>query len=135
MREDGRSVWDTTAVPEGTYQVRGVVSDQPGNPVGGQRGCRLGGGRLAGRPHAARIAVEREGDGSWRVHVLDAASPGGRLEVLEEGRVRYAAAPDDGVADSADETYRLSPAAGVEGRVLRVTDAAGNAVERPLSGL
>jgi hypothetical protein len=110
------------------------VSDQPANPDGQGKEASSEAIVLEIDRTPPEIAVEREQDGSLRVSVRDGASAVSLVEVLEDGLVRFTAAPDDGVADSAKESYRLSPSPGAERRVLRVTDAAGNAVERPLSG-
>jgi hypothetical protein len=81
---------------------------------------------------APQVALDREADGSWRLRVVDAPSGGVRVEIVDDGVVRAAASPEDGVADSAQESYRL-PSGPLGRRVLKVTDAAGNTVERPLS--
>ena len=132
-RDDGRLIWDTSAVPEGLYQVRGQVSDQLANAEGRGKDASSEPMLLQIDRTPPEVAVERESDGSWRVRVVDAAAGGGRVEIVEQGVVRFAAAPDDGVADSPQESYRL-PASTAEPRVLKVTDGAGNVVERPLSG-
>jgi hypothetical protein len=132
MRKDGRLVWDTSAVPEGPYEVRGHITDQPANPEGRGKEASSEPIVLQVDRTPPEVSLEREQDGSWRLRVVDAASGGGRVEVLERGVVLFAASPEDGVADSAQETYRL-PASSAEPRVLKVTDAAGNVVERPLS--
>jgi len=132
MRKDGRLVWDTSAVPEGRYEVRGGVSDQPSNPEGRGKEAFSDPISLEVDRTAPQVALDRDPDGAWRVRVSDTLSGGFRVEVMDGGVIRSAAAPDDGVADSAQESYRLPP--GTPGsRVLKVTDAAGNTVERPLS--
>jgi len=132
MRKDGRLVWDTSAVPEGSYEVRGRASDQPANPEGRGKESFSEPVRLEVDRTAPQVALDREADGAWRVRVVDAPSGGVRVEIVEGGVVRAAAVPEDGVADSAQESYRL-PSGQAGARVLKVTDAAGNAVERPLS--
>jgi hypothetical protein len=132
MRKDGRLVWDTSAIPEGSYEVRGRVSDQPANPEGRGKDSFSEPVRLEVDRTAPQVALEREADGAWRVRVVDAPAGGVRVEIVDGGVVRAAAAPEDGVADSALESFRL-PSGPPGTRVLKVTDAAGNAVERPLS--
>jgi hypothetical protein len=138
MRKDGRLVWDTTSVTEGTYEVRALASDKPSNHPGE--------GREAATQAALVIQVDRTppevqvrsgSDGEVEVTVTDDLSPTGRLEVVESGQVLFLAVPDDGVSDSRRETYRIATrasAAGPGSRVIRAVDAAGNAVERPLQG-
>ena len=132
MRKDGRLVWDTSTVPEGSYEVRGRVSDQPANPEGRGKEAFSEPLQLEVDRTAPQVALDRDADGAWRVRVVDAPSGGVRVEIVDGGVVRAAAFPEDGVADSAQESYRL-PSGPAGARVLKVTDAAGNAVERPLS--
>jgi len=133
MRKDGRLAWDTSAVPEESYEVRGCVSDQPANPEGhGKEACSEPVDLEVDRT-PPQVSLDRDADGSWRLRVVDAPSGAVRVEVVDGGIVRSAAAPEDGVADSAQESYHL-PATIAGTSVLKVTDAAGNTVERPLSG-
>jgi len=132
MRKDGRLVWDTSDVPEGSYEVRGFVSDQPANPEGGGKEAFSEPLALEVDRTPPQVSVDREADGSWRVRVVDGPPGGLRVEVVDGGVVRAAATPEDGVADSPQETYRVPAGAG-SARVVKVTDAAGNAVERPLT--
>jgi hypothetical protein len=56
------------------------------------------------------------------------------LELVREGRVRFTVRSEDGLCDSPRETFLVErPEGGLDGWLLRGVDAAGNAVERPMT--
>lgn len=132
---EGKVSWDTSSVPEGTYQIRVVASDQASNPegAGGETVLAWASPIIIDRT-PPELAARRVAGGGVEITVSDAASPVVRLEVMEGGRILFAPRPSDGVADSGRESFRLSASeAGAAGeRTLRAVDAAGNVVEAPV---
>lgn len=131
--KEGKATWDVTEVPEGTYEVRAVASDQAANP-------HEGGKESAAEPPLPLI-VDRTPpdletrlllDGSVEMTATDSLSPIRRLEVVEGDRVLFVARPLDGVCDSWRESFKLSTleAGPVGVRRLRAMDSAGNSTER-----
>lgn len=131
----GEWTWATGDVPEGRYEVRGVISDQPANPPGQ--------GLEATLAPVLRVVVDRSppeiefvrlGDGVIQVLLADALSDVSGLALVEDGRTRSTPRPEDGVCDSRRESFRLGlDEEALEGLTLRGTDAAGNVVERALA--
>jgi hypothetical protein len=125
-------VWDTTSVPNGTYVVKIVASDAPGNPPG----TALAGERESrsfdidnSPPEIAVTSVRREGGKTVVVFtVKDAFSPLQRVEYsLDSDRWRPIY-PKDGLADSPSEAFEVSVDADGADRaiVLRAVDAMNN---------
>jgi hypothetical protein len=132
---EGRLVWDTAEVPEGRYEVRAVASDQLANAPGeGLEATAEPVLRIVIDRTPPEIEVHRLTDGATGIRLADALSDIDRLELLLDGRTRFIARADDGVCDSPSETFRLTPPepTGSGPWTLRGTDAAGNAVVRPL---
>jgi hypothetical protein len=129
--------WDARSMPDGLYRVRLTATDAPDNPSGRELQAR----RVSDafyidntRPSVRGFEVERHGEGV-RIEFV-AADPGGSVAAVEvafDGGTWAPLNPLDGVADSAEERYRLSidpqdsasapPARSV---MVRVTDAVGN---------
>jgi len=127
--------WDARSLPDGDYRVRVTASDVLDNPEGEQ----LEDQRVSEaftidntRPTLGGLSVRRTKAG---IEVEFVATDGGTIaacEVKINGGDWLLVEPQDGVADSGEERYRvrLDPAAGARDGVLslmvRVSDAVGN---------
>lgn len=126
---DGKGSWDASAVAEGRYEVRALVSDETGNPAG--TGTRVPSYRtfvvtLDRTPPELR--VRRTAGGGAEVAAEDSLSPVGCLELTEANKTVHSVAPEDGVCDATHERFLLG-AGELDGevpRTLRLSDAAGN---------
>jgi sugar lactone lactonase YvrE len=128
---DAVLAWDTSTVPNGRYVIRVTASDAPGNPpdlaLQGELESTpfdvdntppvLTAALLPGTPPRVRASVRDE---SSLIRRTDYSLDGGRWqEVL----------PVDGINDSAEETYEITPAIAGTGPhilVLRSVDLLGN---------
>ena len=134
--------WDARGMVDGLYRVRLVADDSPDNPEGKE----LEDTRKSAafwidntRPSVGAPQI-RHGDARVEVEFV-ASDPGGKVVVAEvavDTGDWQPLAPLDGVADEADERYRLvidlDDAVGSDGPrtvKVRVTDAAGNVSRRP----
>jgi hypothetical protein len=133
--EDDYYGWDARVLPDGLYRARITVSDASAN----REEDALTDDRISSsfqvdntRPRVERPSVRRERD-HWEVEFV-ANDPGGNVAAVEVAigdDVWQPIDPADGVADSAEERYRVhvdpgsAPDAPRSLRV-RVTDAAGN---------
>jgi hypothetical protein len=133
---EGKASWNTKdVVDEGIYEIRLFLTDQPANPPGeGKEATAELSVPIVVDRSAPLIEARRVKGGAVEVTVTDALSPIARLEVVSEGRARFAARPLDGVCDGRREVFVLSSSdAGEPGsKTLRAVDAAGNAAELPL---
>ncbi|MGB7220360.1 MAG: hypothetical protein WBD07_16300 [Vicinamibacterales bacterium] len=129
---DSVLVWDTTAVPNGTYVVKIVASDVPSNP---------GGDALSGELESSTLEVDNTPPvvvvGGVRVdrgrsivtfEVKDDHSPIQRVEVSEDGQRWRGVSPVDGIADSREERYQLTldGVLGERGLTIRAIDTMNN---------
>ncbi len=98
--------WETASVPNGRYVVRVVASDAPGNP----RPSRTAARRTA-RPSRSttrrRRSRRRSTRGRIRVTVRDDASPVRSLETSTDAGRWEEVHPEDGIADSLEETFEI----------------------------
>ncbi len=129
---DSILVWDTAAMPNGTYFVKVVASDTPANSADTALSGELDSvafevdnqppviGAITARAAGGRLAISFE--------VRDDHSPIQRAEYSADGQIWRAVFPRDGIADSRTEQYELSIAGALEprGLSLRVTDAMNN---------
>jgi outer membrane protein assembly factor BamB len=126
--------WDTATVPSGRYLLRVVASDAPDNP----RALALTGSKdtasfeVDNAPPRISATLDPAARDVIRVSVHDDASPIRRLELSVEAGRWEEVHPEDGIADSTDETYRISVPAASGKRdsrvvVLRASDVLGNA--------
>lgn len=132
--------WNTTTIPDGSYVLRVVASDAPGNAVGED----LSGEALSeifrvdntppeitaftGTGHANGITIE----GS----AADAAGPLTRLELAIDDGPWRTLAPEGGFADTSPLRFRTSLgdlAAGEHLLSIRAVDMAGNTATRALT--
>ena len=125
-------VWDTTSVPNGTYVVKIVVSDAPGNP----RAAALVAERESGTfdidnaPPAISVLGANRTNGHTVVQftVRDADSPVQRVEYSLDADRWRTIYPKDGIADSRSEEFELTIETDTADKaiILRAVDAMNN---------
>ena len=114
--------FDTSQVPDGTYELRIVASDlidNPDNPLTASReGVEI---QVDNTPPA--ITFTSDGD-DVIVRITDKMSPIGKVEYSADAQKWIRLMPVDGIADSPDETYRLKRSA-VSGKfvIVRAVDS------------
>ena len=125
--------WDTTAVPDGTYEVRVEATDALSNPPGGALT-----GLLASMPfdidntppEIAIDAAREEESGATLVTftVRDTHSPVRRVEYAASPGRWQVVHPVDGVPDSREERFEVTvPVEQARGLIVRAADGMGNA--------
>jgi len=132
--KDGKATWDTATWDEGVYELRGLASDQPGNPPSEALEAESETPLIVRVDRTPPSVAAKRSGGTIEVMVTDALSPVVRLEAVVDGRVAFSPRSDDGVSDGLRESYRI-PTAQFAARgtwTLRATDAAGNASETPV---
>lgn len=124
--------WDTRVVPDGQYRLRLTASDALDNPDQ----AVLIGERVSDvfdidntRPVVLAPRIVRR-DGRLQVH-FETTDVGGQIaaaEVAMDGGPWWPLAPEDGIADSARESYvwSIEEAKAPRALRLRITDAMGN---------
>ena len=129
-------MWDTTTVADGRYLVRVQASDKAEN-VGDRA---LTGEResdpveIDNTPPAIATELPTGTPTRLIVRVTDTRSPIQKLEYSIAGGPWLLVYPADGLADSPNERYEITLAAGTDPRqvVLRATDLLQNVVSRPV---
>jgi outer membrane protein assembly factor BamB len=130
--DDNSINFDTSQLPDGVYEVRLVVSDAIDNPdaplTDSKEGIEF---QVDNTP--PQITASAKGD-EVLIHVTDKLSPIGKVEYSADAQKWIRLTPVDGIADSSDETYRLSRAA-VAGKfvIVRATDAFYNVATESIS--
>jgi len=123
--------WDTTTVPNGRYVVRVTASDAPGNPESLA---------LTGQKESTPFDVDNTpptvslsllpGGRRVRAAVADDSSQIRRVEFSVNGGSWQEIHPIDGINDSPNETYEITPSLPAEPGphllVVRATDLLGN---------
>ena len=123
--------WDTTSVPDGTYIISVVASDQPGNPQGQALNGALEseGFDIDNTPPSISVAsVTRDGSmAAFVIEVRDSLSPVDRVEYSVDAGPWQTLVPADGIGDSrhARYTLKVDPAAAAR-TVVRAWDAPNN---------
>lgn len=120
--EESSMNFDTSQLPDGTYELRLVVSDAVDNPDAALTDAKEGVEfQVDNTP--PQIAFTASGD-HVLVHIHDKLSPIGKVEYSADAQKWIRITPVDGLADSADETYRLSKSA-IAGKfvIVRATDS------------
>jgi hypothetical protein len=132
--EDDFLAWDSTAMPDGVYRLRVVVSDGAANPPGrGLTGQRESAPfDVDNTPPAVAEVKARLGSRSAEVTavVSDTFSVVGEVAYSVDASEWTVVLPEDGVADSGRETFRFATrdlAPGEHSIVIRARDRAGNA--------
>jgi hypothetical protein len=114
--------FDTSQLPDGTYELRLVASDAQDNPdmplTDEKEGIEFG---VDNTPPS--ISFTAEGD-EVVIKVTDKLSPVGKVEYSADAQKWIRMIPVDGIADSPSETYRLQRAA-LAGKfvIVRAVDA------------
>ena len=120
--EETQMNFDTSQLPDGSYQLRLVASDAVDNPdtplSDAKEGVEF---QVDNTPPS--IAVTTQGD-DVLIRVTDKLSTVGKVEYSADAQKWIRLTPADGIADSSEETYKLKRSA-VEGKfvVVRATDA------------
>jgi hypothetical protein len=113
--------FDTSQLPDGTYQLRVVASDIIDNPDNPMTAVKEGVEFLVDNTPPS-ITFTTEGE-DVLIRVRDKLSPIGKVEYSADAQRWIRLTPVDGIADSPDETYRLKRST-VEGKfvVVRAVD-------------
>lgn len=129
---DAVYAWDTTALPNGRYQVKVTARDTPANPPG----LALAGEKestpfeIDNTPPGIVAALLERSPARVRVTARDDGSLIRRAEYAVDGQRWVEVYPKDGINDSPEETYEITPAMpatpGPHIVVVRVTDLLGN---------
>ena len=114
--------FDTSQVPDGTYELRIVASDLIDNPDNALTASREG-IEIQVDNTPPTISFTSEGD-DVVVRITDKMSPIGKVEYSADAQKWIRLMPADGIADSPDETYRLKRSA-VSGKfvIIRAVDS------------
>ncbi|HEY2830681.1 MAG TPA: hypothetical protein VGJ88_11235 [Thermoanaerobaculia bacterium] len=113
--------FDTSQMPDGTYELRLTASDARDNPdnalTDSKEGVEF---QVDNTP--PQIAFTTAGN-DVVVHVTDKMSPIGRVEYSVDAQKWIRIQPEDGISDSPDETYKL-PRSAVAGKfvIVRAVD-------------
>ncbi len=124
--------WDTTAVPDGTYTVRVVATDEASNAPGTALSAERESETFEVDNTAPTVTVNgvRTVDGRpiLSFTVRDAGSQLDRVEYSVDATRWQVVYPVDGIADSKEERYETALDAGVEFPVtIRAVDSLNNA--------
>lgn len=124
--------WDTTALPNGRYVVKVTARDAPANPPG----LALEGAKesapfeIDNTPPGIVAALVGRSPARVRVTARDDGSLIRRAEYAVDGQRWSEVYPQDGINDSPEETYEVTPAMpatpGPHIVVVRVSDLLGN---------
>ena len=114
--------FDTSQLPDGTYELRLVATDGQDNPDGALTDEKEG-IEFAVDNTAPSISVTAEGN-EVVIRVTDKMSPVGKVEYSADAQKWIRLIPVDGIADSPSETYRLKRSA-LAGKfvIVRAVDA------------
>jgi hypothetical protein len=132
-------VWDTTTLPNGTYFVKIVASDEHANaPELALRGEMVSAAfDVDNTPPVIRMGgVTTQGQATViTFDVQDDASRIQQVEYSEDGRTWRGVYPADGIADGRSERYelRLTAPIGPRGLTLRATDLLNNVATTPVA--
>jgi hypothetical protein len=113
--------FDTSQMPDGTYELRLTASDARDNPDNALSDSKEGVEfQVDNTP--PQIAFTTGGN-DVVVHVTDKMSPIGRVEYSIDAQKWIRIQPEDGISDSPDETYKL-PRSAVAGKfvIVRAVD-------------
>jgi hypothetical protein len=102
---EGRMNFDSSQLPDGRYEFRLTVSDEPGNPQGHLVATREG-LEIVVDNSLPEVSTRVEGS-RVRIRVTDAWSPVLRAEYAIDAKEWLRLAPVDGIADSLVEEFEL----------------------------
>ena len=120
--EETQVNFDTSQLPDGLYEIRLVASDALDNPETPLSDSREGVEfQVDNTPPTISVTQQ---DSDVIIRVTDKLSPVGRVEVSADAQKWTRLVPIDGIADSADESYKL-PRAELSGKfvIIRATDS------------
>lgn len=125
--EETQINFDTSQLPDGRYELRVTATDAADNPEAALTDMKDG-VEFQVDNSAPKIAMTTE-DGVVIVHITDELSPVGRVEYSADAEKWIRMTPEDGIADSRSETFRLSRK-DVDGKfvIVRAVDAQYNVV-------
>ena len=123
--------FDTSQLPDGTYQIRLVASDSPDNPelalTDTKEGIEF---QIDNTTPVITTSIEND---AIVVKVADAMSPIGKVEYAADAEEWIRLTPEDGIADSTEETFRIPrTTAANKFIVFRAVDAFYNATTENL---
>jgi hypothetical protein len=98
--------FDTSQLPDGLYELRVTATDAEDNPEMALTDVKEG-VEFQVDNSAPKIEVSNDGD-EVVVHITDDLSPVGRVEYSSDADKWIPMTPVDGIADSRNETFRLS---------------------------
>jgi hypothetical protein len=125
--------FDTSQLPDGRYELRLVASDATDNPeqalTSAKEGVEFD---IDNTPPSIEIG---QSGGDVVVRVRDERSPVGKVEYSIDAERWIPILPDDGIADSRDESFRIRRSA-ISGKfaVFRAVDSFYNVATRSLNG-
>ncbi|HVT45611.1 MAG TPA: hypothetical protein VMT00_14625 [Thermoanaerobaculia bacterium] len=106
--EETQVNFDTSQLPDGRYEVRLVASDAPGNPDSPLTDTREGAEFVV--DNSAPVITWTAEGADIVIRVTDALSTVTRVEYSADAEKWIRLTPEDGIADSRIETYRLKRA-------------------------
>ncbi len=124
--------FDTSQLPDGKYELRLIASDALENPEMPLTDTKEG-VELTIDNTAPDVNITTRGN-DVIIHVTDKMSPIGRVEYSADAQKWLRLIPMDGIADSPDETYRLSRG-DVDGKfvIVRAMDAFYNVTTQSMN--
>jgi len=129
---EGYFAWDSVLLPDGRYRIRIVATDAPSNPPGNEKtGEEISSPFVVDNspPRIETTAHKDDKGAATEVRVSDITSPIRSLEYSLDAASWVLVMPQDGIADSLSEQYRLTLErlpAGEHTLLLKATDAEGN---------
>ena len=130
--EDPIFVWDTTSVPNGTYIVKVVASDEPSNTPGAALEGELESSAfdIDNAPPAVNVTSNRPSNGRTTIQfeVRDEWSSISKVEYSLDAQRWQVVYPRDGIFDSRHEQFELTldNTAAAKGLIIRAYDAKNN---------
>ena len=130
--EDAIFVWDTTSVPNGTYVVKVVASDQPSNTPGAALEGELESSAfdIDNAPPAIAVTSSRVNNGRTTIQfdVRDEWSSVSKVEYSLDAQRWQVVYPRDGIFDGRAEQFELTldGADAAKGLIIRAYDAKNN---------
>lgn len=130
--EESQINFDTSQLPDGTYQLKVTATDAQDNVEMPLTATKEGVEFLIDNGSPA-VTVAQEGSDAV-VRVRDALSPIGKVEYSADAQKWERLTPTDGIADSAEETFRI-PRSSMAGKfvIVRAVDAFFNVATEQLS--
>lgn len=132
--------WDTTEVPDGTYQIRVTASDKPSNPADSLTARAVSAPFLVANAAPALTAGTPVAAADRTVTLRGTVTTGlafvKAIQAKVDGGDAVAAAADDGLFDSSSEAFTLALPALSSGKhtvEVQAVDVAGNSATRTVT--